>query len=312
MTGDPVIDAPTVSVVLPTYNRASVLGRAVESVFDQSYEPLELIVVDGGSTDGTAAVLDRYDGESLRLIRRSSPTGPSAARNAGIRAAGGELVAFVDDDDRWHPGKLRRQVAALRRANGAVSLTRVEKSTGEPRTRSGVPGDAHGAIRRLELPTYTSTLLAERAALIDVGGFDESLGCFEDWELCLRLARSYAFAFVDEPLVEKGTNGENISADPERLARAVARIDDRYALPRVARARFLADAGVTYCEAGRLDDGLPYLLRSLTLNPTRGRVALALALASVGDAAGRPELFDAGMNWFYRAERAVASRRGDA
>lgn len=108
----------------------------------------------------------------------------------------------------------------------------------------------------------------------------------------------------------KGTDAGNISADPDRLARAVTRIEDRYSLPRTARARLLADVGITHCEAGRVVDGLPYLLRGLALDPTRGRVALAVALAAAGGAVGRPGLFDAGMTLFYRLERAVLELRG--
>ncbi|WP_254546551.1 glycosyltransferase family 2 protein [Halomarina pelagica] len=302
-------DEPTVSVVLPTYDRASVLGGAVESVFEQTHAPLELIVVDGGSTDGTVDVLDAIDDDRLRVLRREAPDGPSASRNAGIRAAAGDLVAFVDDDDRWRPEKLRRQVDALAREDASASLTRVTKADGEPRTRTGVSGDVYEAIRRLDLPTYTSTLVARRSALGEVGGFDESLGCFEDWELCLRLARERAFAFVDEPLVVKGTGQGNISAEPDRLARAFDRLDRRYDLPRTARARFLADVGMTHCEAGRIDEGIPHLIRSLRLDPTRAKVAIALALALAASVAGTATPFTGGMDRVYGIERSLGRWR---
>ncbi|MFC7157372.1 glycosyltransferase family 2 protein [Halomarina halobia] len=293
------------SVVLPTYNRAAVIGRAVDSVFGQTHDPLELIVVDGGSTDHTDAVLRAVGDDRLRVVRRPSPAGPSVARNVGIRAAEGRLVAFIDADDRWRPEKLRRQVVALDREGASVSLTRVEKSSGEPRTRSGQSGDVREAIRHLALPTYTSTLLARRSALVAVDGFDESIGCFEDWELCLRLARERTFAFVDEPLVVKGTDGGNISAEPDRLARAFERIDRRHDLTADARARFLADVGITHCEARRVGDGLPYLFRSLRLDPARPKVALALALALTGALTGSATPFVTGMNGIYGLERAV-------
>ncbi|QLG60423.1 glycosyltransferase family 2 protein [Halorarum salinum] len=292
-------DEPTVSVVLPTYDRAATLPGAIESVLAQTHRPVELVVVDGGSTDDTDEVLEAVDDERLRVLRRESPAGPSAARNAGVRATDGEFVAFVDADDRWRPRKLERQFAAMERADAPVSLTGLEKSAGEPRTRGGAEGDVHGAVRRLEVPTYTSTLLASRDALADVGGFDESLGCFEDWELCLRLSREYGFTFVDDPLVEKGTNGDNVSADPDRLAAAFHALDRRYDLARSARVRLLADVGVTYFEAGRFAEGRPYAARSLALDVRRPKVAVALVLSLTGS----PTAFDSAMERVYGAER---------
>lgn len=289
----------TVSVVLPTYNRASVLAGAIESVFAQTHQPLDLIVVDGGSTDGTDAVLDRVEDDRLRIVRREEPAGPSAARNAGVRAADGDYVAFIDADDRWRPPKLERQLAALRRVDGDVALTGLEKPSGEPRTRNGVEGDVREAVERLDVPTYTSTLLVSRAAFERVGGFDESLGCFEDWDLCLRLSRRYAFGFADAPLVVKGTDGTSISADPDRLAAAFRRLDRRYELPRTARAQFLADVGITHCEAGRLASGRSYIVRSLRLDPGRPKIVAALAFSLTGS----PALFDAAMEGVYGAER---------
>ena len=307
---------PTVSVVLPTYYRAPVLGGAIESVLGQTYDDLELLVVDDGDDEATPELLSSFDDDRLRYvrrdesIRRDDAEGVSSARNAGVRRTDGDLVAFVDSDDRWHPEKLRRQVGALREAEQAnnraadtdygVAYAPVTKREGEPRTRDGVSGDATEAIRRLDVPTYTSTLLVRRSAFESVGGFDERLGCFEDWDLCLRLARDCQFAYVDAPLVVKGTDAGsgNVSADPDRLADALDRIFDEHDLPPAARAQFLADAGKTYCEAGRLDEGRPYLRRALELD-FRPNAAAALVLSLARSSA----VFDTGMNAVYEAEQ---------
>jgi glycosyltransferase involved in cell wall biosynthesis len=311
-----------VSCVLPTYRRAGVLGGAIESVLDQTYDDLELLVVDDGDDDATPELVSAFDDDRLRYVRRDESVrhddseGVSSARNDGVRRTDGDLVAFVDSDDRWHPDKLRRQVGALREPNESrsgsemdhgVSYAPVTKNEGEPRTRDGVSGDAAEAIRRLDVPTYTSTLLVRREAFEAVGGFDEQLDCFEDWDLCLRLARDWAFEYVDAPLVLKGTGDGrgtetgNVSADPDRLARAVERIFDRYDLPAEARAQFLADAGTTYCEAGRLAEGRPYLRRALELD-VRPNAAAALALSL----SGSPRVFDAGMDAVYGVEQRLA------
>ena len=298
-------DGPAVSVVLPTYDRGPVLADAIRSVLAQTHQPLELVVVDGGSTDGTEAVLDSFDDDRVRVLRRDEPSGPSAARNIGAHATDGEYVAFVDADDRWRPTKLERQLAAIERVDGDVALTRVEKHAGEPRTRSGAEGDVASAIERLDVPTYTSTLVVSRSAFEQVGGFDEDLGCFEDWELCLRLARRYAVGFSDAPLVVKGTDGGNISAEPDRLRRAFERLDDRYDLPPTARAQFLADVGVTACESGQLAVGRRYLRRSLRVNPTEPKAVAALLFSLPGS----PPLFDIAMGGVYAAERTLLALR---
>ena len=292
-----------VSVVLPTRDRAAVLGDAIESVLAQTYDDLELLVVDGGSADRTPEVVGSFDDDRLRYRRRDDPAGVSAARNAGVRETDGDFLAFVDSDDRWHPDKLRRQVAALRRAGDdcGVVYGPVTKREGEPRTRGGASGDVREEIRALSVPTYTSTLLVRRDAFRDLGGFDEKLGCFEDWDLCLRAAREWTFEWVDAPLVRKGTGADNVSADPDRLARALDRLFEKHDLPAEARARFLADAGKTYCEAGRLAAGRPYLRRALALD-VRPNAAAALALSLPGSR----RLFDAGMTGVYAVERRLA------
>ena len=296
-------DEVTVSVVLPTYERGRVVGDAVESVLAQTHDDLELVVVDGGSTDRTPEVAESFaDADPrVRYRRRETPAGVSAARNVGVRETDGEVVAFIDSDDRWREDKLRRQLAAMRERGPdcAVAYSPVEKAFGEPRTRPGESGDVEAAVRRMTVPTYTSTLLVERDALEAAGGFDESLQCFEDWDLCLRRAVDHEFACVADPLVEKGTAGDNASAEPDRLVDAVGRLREKHDLPDGTLARLLADAGVTLCEAGRLREARPYLRRALELNP-RQPTTLAAYLLSLP---GSPTAFDAGIERVYDLKR---------
>lgn len=310
----PSDDRPLVSVVLPTYNRASVLPGAIESALSGTYDRLELVVVDGGSTDETPAVVESYDDPRVEYVRRDSSEGVSAARNLGIERSSGDLVAFVDSDDRWRPDALARRAAALRAAPPAygVAYCGIEKREGEPITRSGRSGDVREALRHLAVPTYTSTLVVRRALLERVGGFDEALPCFEDWELCLRLARECAFVYVDEPLVVKGESGDNVSADPDRLLTAIERLEATYDLPADTRARLLADAGATHCEAGRVADGRDYLERAIRLDPTRFNAVAAYLLSLTGSSTA----YDVGIGGVYaaqqRLERMLARARGGA
>lgn len=300
--------SPTVSVVLPTYDRASVIGGAIESVLDQTYGDLELLVIDGNSTDGTPSVVRGFADDRVRYHRRESREGVSAARNAGIAAAEGDLVAFVDSDDRWREEKLQRQVAALERAPDSCGLvlSGITKPEGEPRTREGASGDIHDAVLCMDVPTYTSTLLVTREALDRFGRFDDRLACFEDWELCLRVTREYTARYVADPLVEKGTTGDNVSADPDRLVSAYRLLRREYDLPATTRAQLLADVGVTCCEAGRLREGRRHLWSALRLDPYRPTAAAALAAAL----SGSDDTFDAVMDRVYDAKRRLARTTG--
>lgn len=300
--------SPTVSVVLPTYNRASVVGEAIESVLNQTYNDLELLVIDGNSTDRTPSIVRGFDDDRLRYRRRKAREGVSTARNVGIAAAEGDLVAFIDSDDRWREEKLERQVVSLEAAPRSCGLViaGIAKPRGEPRTREGASGDIHEAVRCMDIPTYTSTLLLTRDVLACCGGFDERLACFEDWELCLRVTRKYTAQYVPAPLVIKGTSGDNISADPDRLVSAYRLLRREYDLPAGTRAQMLADAGVTSCEAGRLREGRQYLLGALQLDPNRPTAAAALAAALTGSSA----TFDAIMARVYDIKRWLGEATG--
>src|SRR5690242_17488768 len=112
------MDAPLVSIVIPTYNRAAVIRRTIENIFDQTYSNIEVIVVDDGSTDDTQTTLRQFS-DRIRVIRQAN-AGPAVARNRGIEIAQGEIIAFQDSDDLWKPTKLERQVTLLTKYNKSV------------------------------------------------------------------------------------------------------------------------------------------------------------------------------------------------
>lgn len=298
-------DGATVSIILPTYERGDYVAGAIESVLAQSYPSFELFIIDGGSTDETRAEVESFDDPRIRFHRRQEPAGASAARNIGVRETDGEFVAFIDSDDRWPADKLRQQVAALRTgdATNAVAYSAVQKAEGEPRTRDGRSGNVETAVRRMAVPTYTSTLLVRRRALDRCGGFDENLPCFEDWDLCLRLAAECEFAYVPHSPVLKGTPADNISAEPDRLATAVQRLRRKHDLPEETVAHLLADVGRTYCEAGRFDTGRQYLKRSLEQDFWRPNTLAAFVLSTPAS----PTAFDRGMDRLYDVRRRFTS-----
>jgi glycosyltransferase involved in cell wall biosynthesis len=223
---------PRVSVIIPTFNRETLVAEAVRSVLDQTYCDFELIVVDDGSTDGTAQALApprSMAGDRLRYIAQEH-RGPSAARNAALRIATGELIAFLDSDDLWRPRKLERQVAFLD-AHPALALCH----TDEIWIRSGRrvnPRERHrksgGYIfpRALELCIISpSAAMLRRSLIQDVafpGGalFDESLPACEDYDLWLRITWKYEVGFLPEPLtVKRGGRPDQLSSAVEALDR---------------------------------------------------------------------------------------------
>ncbi len=213
-----VHEPPTVSVIIPTYNRGWVLGEAVESVLAQDYADYELIVVDDGSTDATESVLQPYE-ERIRIFRQKN-RGVSAARNTGIRAASGMLIAFLDSDDLWLPAKLGHQVAFFQQHPDAVAC-----QTEETWIRNGVrvnPGKRHrkpsGMIFEpsLELCLVSPSAVMTRRTLFDqVGLFDESLPACEDYDLWLRVSCRFPIHRLPTPLIiKRGGHSDQLSRKP--------------------------------------------------------------------------------------------------
>jgi O-antigen biosynthesis protein len=198
---------PRVSVIVPTYNRADVLPRAIRSVLAQSWTDLELLVVDDGSTDATAEVVARHGDPRVRYLRQPQNAGVSAARNRGLRAARGDFVAFLDSDDEWLPGKLFEQLAVFERAPAdlGVVYTGVECVFADGRRRVDVPEERGDVYRHMlgrnVIHGGGSNVMMRRNVVAVVGFFDERLRAIEDYEYWLRIARFFTVDYVAEPLI---------------------------------------------------------------------------------------------------------------
>ena len=216
--GDGRGGSPRVSVIIPTYDRGWTLGGAVDSVLGQTYRDFELIVVDDGSMDDTPDILAGY-GERIRVVRQEN-RGVSAARNAGIGVATGELLAFLDSDDRWLPEKLAEQVGFFDERPEALIC-----QTEETWIRNGVrvnPKKHHkkpsGEIFEASLSlclVSPSAVMIHRRLFDEVGLFDEALPACEDYDLWLRVSRSYPVYLIDVPLIVKyGGHEDQLSRAP--------------------------------------------------------------------------------------------------
>jgi glycosyltransferase involved in cell wall biosynthesis len=223
-----------ISVVIPTYNRAALVGRAIGSALAQTHGDLEVIVVDDASTDATSEVVRGIRDPRVRLVALPRNAGVSAARNAGIRASRGEWVALLDSDDEWLPRKLELQIGRLQ----AVDDPRLAVIYGAYHERHDFTGRLHRGPRRffegevfdrlIEYPGIrTPTVLARRQVLLAVGGFREELRCHEDSDLWFRLAAaSHHFAAVREPVaIIHRHEGAHLYSDPVARAQALEIID---------------------------------------------------------------------------------------
>lgn len=213
----PAQEPPKVSVIMPTYNRAHYLSEAIQSVLNQTFRDFELIVVDDGSTDKTTELLkSTHDARTLCI--RQEHSGISAAMNTGINASRGKYIARLDSDDIWVPQMLATQVAVLDRRSevGLVYAMTGEMNQAGVR-RSGVYGRPEffdgESFKSMIYGDFTSniTIVVRRTCLDRVGLYDESFRVNEDWELWLRVARWYPFAFVDKVLAIRRWHDGNIT-----------------------------------------------------------------------------------------------------
>jgi glycosyltransferase involved in cell wall biosynthesis len=207
--------SPITSVIIPTYNRWPLVAEAVDSVLAQSFQDIEIIVVDDGSTDGTTNRLAKFDGR-LRLFTTTG-RGVAAARNFGVSQAQGCYVAFLDSDDLWLPGKVETQIAFLDR-HPEIQICQ----TDEIWVRNGVrvnPKAMHRKpsgdifVRSLDLCLISpSAVMMTRELFQRIGGFDESFPVCEDYDLWLRVTSVYSVPLIPEALVVKrGGHADQLS-----------------------------------------------------------------------------------------------------
>jgi len=220
--------APRVSVAISTWNRAHLVGRAIQSALAQTFEDFELLVVDDGSTDATPEVLAGLDDARLRRVRHERNHGISRTRNTAIGLARGEWMAFLDDDNEWAPDYLDRQLAlAASRPDAGVVYCRAHVRSARSGAETAEPGGLwQGKVFCHlvdEWVPFVSAALIRMSALTEVGGFDETLRASEDRDLWMRLAQRTAFAGLpDVLLIRHMHHGGQLSFNPDFQARDAA------------------------------------------------------------------------------------------
>lgn len=208
-------DFPLISVVMPAYNSEKFIAEAINSVLNQNYQPIELIIIDDGSTDNTSKIIKKF-GHLVRLIQQNN-AGPAAARNKGVFEAKGELLAFIDADDVWHPEKLLTQVSYLKK-NPNIGICFGRKFEWIPDKLGNYPARtdfslipcSEKIIKNQSGWIYPQMLLSSVIHIVSalirrdvwekLGGMDEHLRCGEDYDFFIRASRIVEVAAIDQYL----------------------------------------------------------------------------------------------------------------
>lgn len=231
---------PTVSVAIATYNYGRYLAEALDSALGQTYDDTEIVVVDDGSMDNTAEVIQPYLSHPKVRYHRADHVGQPAAKNLTIQLSQGKYIAFLDADDRWLPTKLEKQVARFE-SDPELGLVYTRRFWMDERgvrqaTKEGAlhRGDVLAEMFRNNFVCFPSSMV-RRDALDDVGFFDESIPLAIDYDLWLRLSAKYRFDYIDEPLVEYRTGHANLSRRAEERLHVALGIMRRFLEDRKGR-----------------------------------------------------------------------------
>jgi len=307
--------SPTVSVIIPTYNRAHLVGRAIKSVLEQTYQDFELIVIDDASTDNTEEVVKSFNDERIKYLKHDENKGGAAARNTGIKVARGEYIAFQDSDDEWFSQKLEKQMKVFEAASPEVGVVYTGFWRIESNKKIYIPsekvarkeGNIHAELLRGNF-VDTPTAVVKKDCFAKVGIFDERLPRLQDWELFIRISKDYHFKCVDEPLLISYYQPHSISADQSNLIRARRLILEKhfedFKKDKRVLASFFANSGDLLCSGGEFRQGRSYLIKAVKAYPLNIKYLGAALVSLLGQrvynraATSYRKIRD----WFFKAE----------
>lgn len=226
---------PDISIIVPTYNRAGMIHRAIESIKVQTFNDWELIVVDDASTDNTEEIIRTYvkNDQRIRYLKHEKNKGGSVARNSGIQISKGSYIAFLDDDDRWHPEKLRLQYDYLQNypETGLIysGFCYVDYETDKiiKRVRPRYQGNVSSIILKTNI-IGSPTPLIRSECFQRAGLFDDQLTSCQDWDMWIRISQYYSFAYFKECLAEVTMHGRQISSNLSSKIDSRNKLLDKY------------------------------------------------------------------------------------
>ena len=284
---------PKVSVVIPTHNRADLLGRAVRSALAQTHGDLEVLITDDASSDGTGEMVARIGDARVKYFRHDTARGVSAARNTAMTNATGEFIAFLDDDDEWLPEKLRIQLdrfAQLSSSVGLICSGHLEvDSVANQVVSEVIPAERGWVFERLLRRgsfNHTSTILVRSECFAEVGLFDITFVYAEDLDMWLRIAQKYEFDFVTMPLTRLYFQRDGLSRNYDAMISGVEAHLDKYRdffqdNPAAFTER-LQKLASFYCIAGNARRGRRIFCQAIANRPLAVKSYLGVALSMMG------------------------------
>ena len=284
---------PTVSIIIPTYNRRQSIGRSVRSVLNQTYQDFELIIVDDGSTDNTKELVADFNDERIRYVRHEGNKGEAAARNTGIKAARCDYIAYQDSDDEWLPEKLARQMELLEDASPEVGVIYTGFWKTENHRRTYIPfswvsrknGNIHRELLKGNFIGGPVTLI-KKECFEKAGMFNEEIFHLEDWELWLRISKYYHFKYIDEPLVIAHYHSDNVSSNHhafiEALELVLEKYSDEFASDKKLLAKHYIDIGNLLVVHKETQNGRNYLIKAIKLYPFNIKLLLVIFFTFFG------------------------------
>jgi glycosyltransferase involved in cell wall biosynthesis len=272
------LTTPKVSVIIITYNRAHLLGAAMTSVLNQTFQDFELIVVDDASQDNTADVVRSFRDDRIRYIRHDTNKRVAGARNTGLQNSMGEYIAFLDDDDEWLPEKLQRQVDLLDSCSPVVGgvytgFIQVDRSTGKTLMRI-VPSKRGIIFEDMFIENCIGTasvVLLRKKCFAKIGLFDENISYGEDYDMWLRISREFQFEYIIDSLLKYYVHDNKLSTNYEAMIRGMETIYKKYeqffALDKKRYSSRYLELGVACCRSGDAQKGRKAFLTGIKLNP---------------------------------------------
>lgn len=223
---------PLVSVVIPTYNRSNTILASVNSVLNQTYKNIELIVVDDCSTDDTEKIILSMGDQRIKYIKLERNSGACVARNTGIKKSSGIYIAFNDSDDEWLPEKTKKQLDFLQKKNADIVLCKMECRTPENKFIHNFPSiENDKQISYKELLKYnsasTQTIFGKAECFKDIL-FDSTMPRLQDWDETLRLSKKYSVFYQNEILVHTFFQNDSISTHPEKGITAMQKLFEKH------------------------------------------------------------------------------------
>ena len=266
MSDNMLDEIPNVSVIIPTYNRADLVKRAIKSVLDQTYQNFELIVINDNSLDDTINVINTFKDSRIQCISHKKNRGAPAARNTGINKSRGEYIAFLDDDDEWLPEKLEIQLEYLNhRPNVGLIYAGYEIVDKDKNKIHRInPKERGNTFHRILHTNFigSPTVLVRRECFESVGGFDEKFKSSQDWDMWIRISQKYDVDYVPNILAKYNISGNRITTNMNSVINGhiqiLSKYDDYYKMHNEIYSTILTLIAIDYSLIGDVPNSNKY------------------------------------------------------